>query len=116
MTYDYKIELANFSSYVSDFSPLHYGDQIIYTSQKGGKVDPWTGRSYSNLYLTNIEGTNINELPGNLNGKFHNGAITFVNDHLLVFTRNNSRKGQNNYYNLILALVEKKGKSWNFLK
>ena len=103
-----------FSSDVSDFSPVYYGSQIIFTSQKGGKIDPWTGKSFTNLYITDENKSNPVMLDGNLNGKFHNGACTFMDNETMVFTRNNSKKGANSDYNLILAIATKVNEKWNF--
>ncbi len=105
---------SSFSSDVSDFSPTFYGEQIIFTSQKGGKVDPWTGKSFTNLYITDENKSNPVLLDGNLNGKFHNGACTFIDNETMIFTRNNSKKGTNQDYNLILGLASKSNNKWNF--
>jgi hypothetical protein len=59
-----------FSSDVSDFSPVYYGSQIIFTSQKGGKIDPWTGKSFTNLYITDENKSNPVMLEGNLMANF----------------------------------------------
>jgi outer membrane protein OmpA-like peptidoglycan-associated protein/tetratricopeptide (TPR) repeat protein len=111
--YTVKIDMVKFSSDVSDFAPMYYENKLIFTSQKGGKKDPWTGRSFSNIHITNVEKSAATQLQGNLNGKFHNGAITFA-DQDMIFTRNNSKKGNNEDYNLILATAKKNGEAWNF--
>ena len=112
----FKIEIvkSSFSSDVSDFSPVFYGERIIFTSQKGGKIDPWTGKSFTNLYITDDTKKNHVMLAGNLNGKFHNGACTFMDNETMIFTRNNSKKGSNQDYNLILAMATKSNEKWNF--
>jgi outer membrane protein OmpA-like peptidoglycan-associated protein/tetratricopeptide (TPR) repeat protein len=108
------VEKCSFSSDVSDFSPTFYGDKILFTSQKGGKTDPWTGRSFTNLYMTDENKQNPSPLEGNLNGKFHNGAATFLNEEWILFTRNNAKKGKEQDFNLILALAVKENDKWNF--
>lgn len=113
-TYKYEVSISPFNSEVSDFSPMYYGDKLLFTSQKGGKKDPWTGRSFANIYVTNPSMSQAEMLTGNLNGKFHNGAITFVKDNTMIFTRNNGKKGSNQDYNLILAVAEKNGDKWNY--
>jgi outer membrane protein OmpA-like peptidoglycan-associated protein/tetratricopeptide (TPR) repeat protein len=109
----FSVEPAKFSSEVSDFSPMFYGEKIVYTSTNGGKKDSWTGKSFANIFITDDSKTKATQLEGNLNGKFHNGAVTFVDDQM-IFTRNNSKKGKNNDYNLILAIAKKSGNKWNF--
>jgi outer membrane protein OmpA-like peptidoglycan-associated protein/tetratricopeptide (TPR) repeat protein len=109
----YAVDLAKFNSDVSDFCPMYYEDKIVFTSQKGGKKDPWTGKSFTNIFITDQNKTKATQLEGNLNGKFHNGAVTFLGDEM-IFTRNNSKKGNEDDYNLILAIAKKQGDKWNF--
>jgi outer membrane protein OmpA-like peptidoglycan-associated protein/tetratricopeptide (TPR) repeat protein len=114
--YEVSITKSAFSSEVSDFSACFYGNKIIFTSQKGGKIDPWTGKSFANLYEVSGNQSNATMLSGNLNGKFHNGSCTFVSNETMIFTRNNAKKGDKDDYNLILAFATKKGNNWNFDK
>ena len=47
---NFDVSQSDFISGTSNFSPVYYKDQLVFTSDKGGKVDKWTGRSYSNIY------------------------------------------------------------------
>ncbi len=105
---------ATFASEVSEYCPAFYDDKIFFTSQRGGKKDAWTGRSFSNIFSASENGKDVNPIKGNLNGKFHNGALCFIDENNMIFTRNNSKKGKNNEYNLILAFATRSGDEWKF--
>jgi len=102
------------SSGTSNFSPVYYGDKLVYTTDQGGKVDKWTGRSYSNIYEYNPETKSSQPLPGNLNGKYHNGVVSFISDTRMIYTRNSENKNKNNDYNLLMAEAKLNNGKWEF--
>jgi len=110
--YDINEMLA--SSGTSNFSPIYYGDRIVYTTDQGGKVDKWTGRSYSNMYEYDPVTKSSLPLPGNLNGKYHNGVVSFIDETRMIYTRNSEKKNKNNDYNLLLAEAKLKNGNWEF--
>ncbi len=109
----YKVSTTSFNSEVSDYAPVYFQDKILFTSQKSGDLDAWTGRSYSNLFLADANG-NINLLKGDLKGKYHNGTACFDGEKKMYFTRNSQKKGKQQDYNLLIASAKLEGDKWNF--
>lgn len=113
---NYSIYQNDFVTGTSNFSPIYFGDQLLFTTDKGSKVDKWTGRSYSNLFIHDPATGSSTAIPGDINGKFHNGAAAMIDESTIIYTRNSKKKNKNNDYNLVLAIAKKNGKEWNFEK
>lgn len=113
---NFDIRKKDFSQGTSNFSPVYHQDHIVYTTDQGGKIDRWTGRSYSNIYTYNPATGMSSAIKGNLNGKYHNGVVSFIDDHLMIYTRNSEKKNNNNDYNLLLAEATFENEEWNFSK
>lgn len=83
---------------VNTFSVQEYRDGIVFTADKevflGSRRDPWTGKSYLNLFYMEKDEEG-NWLPpevmkGALSGPFHDGPATFTKDgETVYFTRSN---------------------------
>ncbi|MEJ8803673.1 OmpA family protein [Pontibacter sp. H249] len=82
----------------SDFSPVQYGNQIIFTSDRGltgdkkGGVYGWTGRPYLQLFTAQQDATGNWEAPKALeeviNSEYHNATASASEDgKTLYFTR-----------------------------
>lgn len=104
---------APFNSEVSDFSPVYFKDGIVFTSEQGGKKDPWTGRSFTNLFFVK-EGQSPVLISGNLGGKFHNGTACFPDETHMIFTRNSQSKSNTDDYNLLMAEAVLTNGVWEF--
>ncbi len=111
---NFNITQSDFTTGTSNFSPIYYQDQLIFTTDLGGKVDRWTGRSYSNIYAYDPLSNQSTPIKGNLNGKYHNGLVSFVNDNHMIYTRNSAKKNDNNDYNLLLAEAFLQNGRWQF--
>ncbi len=99
-----------------DFSPIPYQDGFMFTSNRGGasqlmkRRDTWTKNSFSDLYFAKKgkEGDviEVEELGGEINGKYHDGVPTFNSaGTTMIFTRNN-KKGKDSSGNRLLKLYE----------
>lgn len=90
------IKVDSINSEFYDFSPTYYGDSsLIFVSNrdKSKKEDVWSGgESFLNLMQCDVEDssiTNIEDLPGDINGKFHEGPAAISPDgKTIYFTRN----------------------------
>lgn len=111
---NFDVNLTDFILGTSNFSPTYYQDQLIFTTDQGGQIDRWTGRSYSNIYSYDPTTTLSTPLLGNLNGKYHNGVVSFVNDGHMIYTRNSEKKNARNDYNLLLAEAILINGKWQF--
>lgn len=88
-----------------DYSAIPYQNGAIFTSARGGKSvfvcdeDLVTGR-YSDLYFAKEDAEGRFFLPemvrGDLNGKYHDGAVTFSADGKTMYFSRNNADGQNN--------------------
>lgn len=113
---NFDIIQSDFTAGISNFSPMYYQDKLMFTTDQGGKIDRWTGRSYSNIYSYDPESKLSVPIEGDLNGKYHNGVVSFVNDAHMIYTRNSEQKNDQNDYNLLLAEAILKNGEWNFKK
>jgi tetratricopeptide (TPR) repeat protein len=87
--------LGKINSTASDFSPIRYKNQIIFTSSrksdKHRKKYGWTGSYYLDLYQTDatesetkLENLRLFEVS-KINHKFHDGSITFSKNYDTMF-------------------------------
>ena len=113
---NFEVNRSDFIVGTSNFSPVYYKDELVFTTDQGGKVDKWTGRSYSNIYKYDPTNKSTSAINGNLNGKYHNGVVSFIDDTRMIYTRNSEKKNKNNDYNLLLAEAVKRDGSWKFEK
>lgn len=112
----YEIRRNDFVEGTSNYSPVYYGDLIVFTTDAGGKRDDWTGRSYSNIYIHDPVSGKHTAIEGNINGKYHNGVVAFRGEDYMIYTRNSDHKNDNKQYNLILAEARRVGNEWKFTK
>lgn len=83
----------------SMMSPVKYKSGIAYAAERtgGGKTNPWTGYTYYSIYQTTFENDQWQpqtRITGGVNGKYHEGPITFneAQDYAVV-TRSNYKSG-----------------------
>ncbi|MCB0705330.1 MAG: PD40 domain-containing protein [Saprospiraceae bacterium] len=89
----YDIYGVAFNSENSDYAPMFWNGELIFVTDREGKTDPWTGRSYHALYSTQNGMLDAKALPGNLGGAYHNGAASISADgKTMYFTRSQARK------------------------
>ena len=76
------------------FSPMVLGNSIVFAGERSiaaGNTNPWNGLSFLDLYITrdhNGTWTTPERLPGEINGRFHEGPAVFSTDgNTMYFTR-----------------------------
>jgi len=127
-TAKYDIEAVPMFDNISMFSPVKYKDGIAFAAEKSANnnQDPWTGNSYYDIKYIELSGdswSNQKLLEGDVNGKFHDGPISFDKEETFaVFTRSYSPKGkkrgknEENFNNLFLHSAELNDTSWTNVK
>ena len=125
----FKIESLPMMGNFSMFSPVKYGEGIVYTAErpvtKG--ANPWTGNSYNDLfYAKDVNGKFEGQeaLAGVFNGKYNDGPIAFnAAQDFAVFTRsytsdngNKRQKNEQNFNNLFLYSAQKQNDEWKEAK
>lgn len=93
----YKMNKLPIFTNLSMFSPVPYKDGIAFTAERiseGAAQNPWTNNSYYDIYYTvKRDGAWGSQVPFdlNINGKFHEGPITFNEDGTkAIFTRSSN--------------------------
>jgi len=103
-----------------DYCPVPFGEGIIFTSNRSENL-PWYKKlftkSYSNLLFSanigNHKYTKPLGLPGEVNGKFNEGAACISSDGTkMFFTRNATKKNKNGLYDLNIYSAELIDKKW----
>ncbi len=108
----YEIENMPFNTDLDDFSPMLYGEGIVYSSEYKDAGTPikrestWTGNDFLELYYVErtkdnkkgeetFEYGNSKPFSNRLNTKYHDAAVAFNNDLTRIFfTRNNYISGK----------------------
>ena len=111
----YTLESISFPEFESLFSQVPYGKGIVFTADKKtskkSQQEPWTGKTYYDLYFSEKDKSgkwlSPQLLKGAINGKYHEGPATFNKmGNIVYFTRSN-------YYN---SELKKNAKNENNLK
>lgn len=105
----YVISPMPFNSNLDDFSPVVWGNQVIFASDRTQtgpvkRTSMWTGNPFAELYAVPFKSKGT--IPGdfsfgvpekfskNINTKFHEAAASISHDgHTIYFTRNNFSEG-----------------------
>ena len=112
--------LSAINSSKLDYCPIPFGGGIIFTSNRTENL-PWFKRMfskvYSNLLFTTDTGggkfTKPFSLPGEVNGKFNEGAASISSDgKKMFFTRNATKKNKNGLYDLNIYTAELIDNKW----
>ncbi len=106
----YEVDHMPFNSGLDDFSPMFYGDGLVFASethQQGPtkRLHCWTGNPFLELMYVDGESSDSTQcLSGfgepekfskSLNSKFHDAAVSFgEEDNQIFFTRNNLLNGK----------------------
>lgn len=125
----YTVKPVDIDNVASIFGCVSYRDGIVCTAEKetrlNSKKNPWTGKSYLDLYFSqkdeNGKWLSPQLLRGQINGQYHEGPASFSKDGSVVyFTRSNyygynklkkSSKGINNLKIFKATLVDGKWKN-----
>ncbi len=109
-----------------DFSPVPYGEGIVFTSMRGSdkgakQLDRWTNDNFSDLFFAKKEGESFKDvkaLEGEVNGGFHDGVATFHEaTKSMIFTRTSKKKSKKGAIKkLKIFKAKKEGNSWKEAK
>lgn len=113
----YKVEPALFNSPASDYSPQPIGPgQILFTSDRGSRQNAdtylWTGRAYSDLFVTNSFSSQVAEYDASINSPQNEGtAVISPDGNAIVFTRCFVDDAYDAWCKLMISF--RKGNSWS---
>jgi len=112
---DYKTSSSDFNSNGSEYSPVFYKNQLVFTSDRasatGEKKYKWTGRNFMDLFLVNENGNAKNFSP-KINSEGNEGTITFNADFTeCYFTRCDGDVNNVAYCKIFSSKL--KGDSWS---
>ncbi len=111
----YGLSPAFFNSDAADYSPAFKGDQIVFSSERGEgrRINPASGAGFSKLYIADPETGTIAELEGPFDSKYNDGAASFNEQgDLVFFTRNRTRRLQDETASLMLMYSEFRNGQW----
>lgn len=112
----YQVEVMDFSTAQADFSPALYGNkQLVFTSDRkassGENTFAWTGRSFTDLFVTDLEGRQVTAFDVGLNTDAHEGNACFnVAADEIFFNRCEGGKREDAYCAIYYA--QKVGDGW----
>lgn len=113
----YVIQPASFNSTSADYSPQPIGPgKVLFTSDRSARTGDetylWTGRSFSDLFVSNSGSPQITEYDGVLNSKDNEGTAVIAPDGLsIVFTRCYVDETYDAWCQLMISF--KKGFTWS---
>ena len=99
----YTVKLIENPDFASAFGQVNYGDGVVFAADKkviiDSKKDPWTGKSFYELYYKpkDASGNYLEAQPlsGDINGKYHEGPAVFTKEgDIVFFTRSNYFKNK----------------------
>lgn len=118
---EYKVELLDFNSGSSDYSPVMYREnQMVFTSDRkestGDDVYNWFGREFSDFFLVDLNSNSVQQFDNQLNSPDNEGTITFSKDFKEVyFTRCfNPNKQEDAFCKIMIS--ENQGDRWTLPK
>ncbi len=103
----HSITEATFNSGEGDYCPGFYDGRIIFTSHRKGKPDPWTGKPFAGLYISDKNEKNVYPVHIEMAIDYHIGAAVFSDPQTMYFTTNGQVKGRFEDYNLHIAVAGK---------
>jgi outer membrane protein OmpA-like peptidoglycan-associated protein len=126
----YTLQEIPFSDFESSFGQVPYDKGVVFTADKKASAksneEPWTGKSYYDLYFSekDADGHWISPvlLKGEINGRYHEGPATFnKTGDVVYFTRSNYfhsdlKKSSKNENNLKLFQAKLVNGKWTQLE
>jgi outer membrane protein OmpA-like peptidoglycan-associated protein len=113
---EYEIEPVAFNSTSADYAPVVYQDQLLFTSDRaavtGDETYGWTGRGFTDLFVTLPEGAAATGFAPSLNSADNEGTAAFTADGLsMIFTRCSSPEPRADAF-CTLYSSEREGNGW----
>ena len=108
-----------------DFSPIQYKNGVVFTSNRGVSRgisvnrDKWTQSSFTDIFYakrsSSGEITEVKAMDSEINGKYHDGVVTFnKSGTLMIFSRSNKKgRGKDGIKDLKLYSAQNKGDYWS---
>jgi peptidoglycan-associated lipoprotein len=113
----YQVQPASFNSTASDYSPQPIGPGVVlFTSDRDSRQSTdkylWTGRAFSDLYVSNSATQQINEFDPRINSPENEGtAVISPDGKVLVFTRCFVDQSYDAWCKLMISF--RRGKDWS---
>ena len=113
----WEISTAPFNSDASDYAPVPVGPgQVLFTSDRNSKESSdtylWTGRAFSDLYISKAGGLDIAPYDPVINSSENDGTATFSPDgNTMVFTRCYAGQEYNAWCKLMIT--SRRGTEWS---
>ena len=114
---EFTVSSAGFNSRQADYAPVAFEERLVFTSDRtaatGEGTFNWTGRGFTDLFVTDLEGGNsVDAFDDRLNTADHEGTPTFSSDGTeMIFTRCSSPGAREDAY-CGLYRSERAGKGW----
>lgn len=119
----YKVENLKINSAAKDFAPAYFLNKIVFASTRSlskmiKRKDNWTGLPFLNLYVSEIDGTQLKD-PENfnksMNTKMHDGPASFSNNgtFMAFTTNNNDDKSKDKVVELQISFSTYKDDKWS---
>ena len=113
----YTVEFTSLNSPGSDYAPyMLNADQLVFTSdrslQLGDAVYNWTGRGFSNIWITDLEGYNMSPFEDIFNTSDNEGTATFNRDRTEIYFSRCFTEAEGDAY-CRLMYSEKIGGRWS---
>ena len=113
---DFELNNLEINTPFSDFGVSDYDKSIIFASSRNqsNKKYNWNDQPFLDIYIYDSQG-NIKEISGKVNTRYHESSTAFTKDgQTIYFTRNNSKKNNENIIGLkVYRAILKKGKWTN---
>jgi outer membrane protein OmpA-like peptidoglycan-associated protein len=114
---EFEVTSATFNSRQADYAPVVFEDRLVFTSDRaaasGEQTFNWTGRGFTDLFTTDLEGgNNVEPFDERINSPDHEGTPTFSADgQEMIFTRCSSPDKREDAY-CGLYRSERLGNDW----
>ncbi len=109
---EYRVELLEFNTGKAEYAPFLYKDnQLVFTSDRasstGDEVYNWTGNSFSDLFLVDLESQRVSNFDIELNSKNNEGTVAFNRNFTeIYFTRCFGAKKEDAYCKIMSSRLE----------
>lgn len=113
----YSVKNSSFNTGDADYAPMIYGEEeLVITSDRkssvGEDVYNWTGNSFSDLFLVNLNSNSVTPFGAQINTPNNEGTVAFNESYTeMYFSRCYSEENRTDIY-CRLMVSKKEGDSW----
>ncbi len=114
----YTTQLAAFNTGDADYAPTPFGDdQLVFTSDRNSSIGSdtynWTGNAFSDLFLVNVNSSNVEPFDMGINTSNNEGTVAFNESFTeMYFTRCYDDEERKDIY-CKLMMSQKENDSWS---